>query len=114
MEVLPGYDDSQWLKADNKTTVNGARKLTTDTDLYAGTYGVSTASLALIQPITPLDTALTRDVVFPSITTETFSIRAILRLLATRPISGLRSMAAKPLRFPSGSMTFFLDRLPAR
>lgn len=50
--MLPGYDDSQWLKADNKTTVNGARKLTTETDLYAGTYGVSITSLADIA-ITP-------------------------------------------------------------
>lgn len=40
-EIGSEYDDSKWVSASNTTTVNGARGLTTPTDLYSGTYGVS-------------------------------------------------------------------------
>ncbi|KAF2493127.1 hypothetical protein BU16DRAFT_563304 [Lophium mytilinum] len=38
-EIQSAYDDSAWEVCDNNTTVNGARALSTPTNLYTGTYG---------------------------------------------------------------------------
>lgn len=44
-EVQPGYDDSEWTKAELKTTSNSLRPLTTPVSLYSSDYGYHTGTL---------------------------------------------------------------------
>ncbi|KAJ4367445.1 hypothetical protein N0V83_007028 [Neocucurbitaria cava] len=44
-EVQPGYDDSEWTKADLEKTYNSLRALTTPVSLYSSDYGYHTGTL---------------------------------------------------------------------
>ncbi|KAF2133891.1 glycoside hydrolase family 35 protein [Dothidotthia symphoricarpi CBS 119687] len=44
-EIQSGYDDSQWVKADLKTTHNSLRPLNTPMSLYSSDYGFHTGTL---------------------------------------------------------------------
>lgn len=90
---MDSYDDSQWTLANNTTSVNGARELTTPVSLYAGDYGVG-------DPIFPLQSKI---LTLSSITSELIFSEAILLPLEPSRESLSSWVVVMRLDIPSGS-----------